>query len=86
MEGITFFHKNGRFLTAYVKTIPVSVWGEVEEIHLILRDTSFHQKNNERLLFLSYHDQLTGLWNRRALKEHFDVDADMRSEVMKNSH
>ncbi len=76
MEGITFFHKNGRFLTAYVKTIPVSVWGEVEEIHLILRDTSFHQKHNERLLFLSYHDQLTGLWNRRALKEHFDVDTE----------
>ena len=76
MEGITFFHKNGRFLTAYVKTIPVSVWGEIQEIHLILRDTSFHLKHNERLLFLSYHDQLTGLWNRRALKEHFDVDTE----------
>jgi diguanylate cyclase (GGDEF)-like protein/PAS domain S-box-containing protein len=76
MEGITFFHKRGRFLTAYVKTIPVSVWGEIQEIHLILRDTSFHHKNNEGRLFLSYHDQLTGLWNRRALKEHFDVDAD----------
>lgn len=82
MEGITFFHKRGRFLTAYVKTIPVSVRGEIQEIHLILRDTSFHHKNNERLLFLSYHDQLTGLWNRRALKEHFEADAEyaFRSE------
>ena len=76
MEGITFFHKHGRYLTAYVKAIPVSVGGEIQEIHLILRDTSFHLKNNERLLFLSYHDQLTGLWNRRALKEHFEVDAE----------
>lgn len=76
MEGITFFHKRGRFLTAYVKTIPVSVRGEIQEIHLILRDTSFHHKNNERLLFLSYHDQLTGLWNRRALKEHFEADVE----------
>ncbi|MFS0688267.1 EAL domain-containing protein [Sporosarcina sp. 179-K 8C2 HS] len=76
MEGILFFHKRGQYLSAYVKTIPVSVRGEIREIHLILRDTSYHNKNNERLLFLSYHDQLTGLWNRRAMKEHFNVDAE----------
>lgn len=76
MEGISFFHKNGRFVTAYLKAIPVSVLGSIEEVHLILRDTSYHQKNNEKLLFLSYHDQLTGLWNRRALKEHFKEDSD----------
>lgn len=76
MEGIKFFHKRGKYLSAYVKTIPVAIRGDIKEIHLILRDTSFHLKNNERLLFLSYHDQLTGLWNRRALKEHFDADAE----------
>ncbi|MGG0667203.1 putative bifunctional diguanylate cyclase/phosphodiesterase [Sporosarcina koreensis] len=76
MEGIKFFHKRGQYLSAYVKTIPVIVQGDIQEIHLILRDTSFHLKNNERLLFLSYHDQLTGLWNRRALKEHFEADAE----------
>ena len=74
MEGITFFHKKGQYLPAYMKTIPVAIMGEVQEIHLILRDTSVQSKNNERLLFLSFHDQLTGLWNRRALKEHFDGD------------
>ncbi|WP_252503760.1 bifunctional diguanylate cyclase/phosphodiesterase [Sporosarcina sp. Marseille-Q4943] len=76
MEGILFFHKRGQYLSAYVITIPVSVRGEIREIHLILRDTSYHNKNNERLLFLSYHDQLTGLWNRRAMKEHFNADAE----------
>lgn len=75
MEGIMFSHKKGQYLTAYLKTIPVSVQGDIKEIHLILRDTSSHLKNNERLLFLSYHDQLTGLWNRRALKDHFEEDA-----------
>lgn len=75
MEGIKFFHKRGQYLSAYAKTIPVSIQGDIQEIHLILRDTSFHLKNNERLLFLSYHDQLTGLWNRRALMEHFETDA-----------
>ncbi|HEX5563351.1 MAG TPA: EAL domain-containing protein, partial [Sporosarcina sp.] len=76
MEGIKFFHKRGQSLSAYIKSIPVTVRGDIQEIHLILRDTSFHHKNNERLLFLSYHDQLTGLWNRRALKEHFEADAE----------
>ncbi|MGN7388197.1 putative bifunctional diguanylate cyclase/phosphodiesterase [Sporosarcina sp. SAFN-015] len=79
MEGIKFFHKRGQYLSAYIKTIPVTVRGEIREIHLILRDTSFHLKNNEKLLFLSYHDQLTGLWNRRALKEHFEADAEYAS-------
>ncbi|MFC5602894.1 putative bifunctional diguanylate cyclase/phosphodiesterase [Sporosarcina koreensis] len=84
MEGIKFFHKCGKYLSAYIKSIPVTVRGNIQEIHLILRDTSFHHKNNERLLFLSYHDQLTGLWNRRALKEHFEADAEyaFRSDEM----
>jgi len=76
MEGIKFFHKRGKYLSSYVKAIPVIIRGDIQEIHLILRDTSFYLKNNERLLFLSYHDQLTGLWNRRALKEHFEADAE----------
>ncbi len=72
MEGSTIFHKRGHLLPTYLKAIPVVVDGDVKEIHLIFRDTSVHQKNNEKLLYLSYHDQLTGLWNRRAMKEHFD--------------
>jgi diguanylate cyclase (GGDEF)-like protein/PAS domain S-box-containing protein len=75
MEGSTFFHKKGHLLPTYLKTIPVFVNGEVKEVQLIVRDTSVHQKNNEKLLFLSYHDHLTGLWNRRAMKEHFTEDS-----------
>lgn len=75
MEGASFFHKRGRLLPMYLKTIPVLVDNDVKEIQLILRDTSMHQENNEKLLYLSYHDQLTGLWNRRAMKEHFKEDS-----------
>lgn len=76
IEDIRFFHKKGQYMQTYLKTVPVTVNNEVIEVHLILRDTSSHHKNSERLLFLSYHDQLTGLWNRRALKEHFVEDAE----------
>jgi diguanylate cyclase (GGDEF)-like protein/PAS domain S-box-containing protein len=75
MEGSTIFHKRGHLLPAYLKTIPVFVDGDVKEVQLIVRDTSIHQKNNEKLLFLSYHDHLTGIWNRRAMKEHFKEDS-----------
>ena len=52
MEDSTIFHKQGHLLPTYLKAIPVFVDGDVEEIQLILRDTSIHQKNNEKLLYL----------------------------------
>jgi len=75
MESSSFFHKRGHLLPTYIKVIPVFVVEEVKEIHLILRDTSVNQRNNEKLLYLSYHDHMTGLWNRRAMKEHFTEDS-----------
>lgn len=75
LEGIPFFHKHGKYLLTHLKAIPILVEGQVTEIHLIMRDTSVHHENNERLLYLSYHDQLTGLWNRHAMKEHFIEDS-----------
>lgn len=74
-DGIMFFHKQGHLLPLQLKVIPIVVDGNVEEIQLILRDTSVQQAHTEKLLFLSYHDQLTGLWNRRAMKEHFGGDS-----------
>lgn len=75
MEGSTLFHKGGDLLPTYLKAIPVIIDEVVEEIHMIVRDTSVHQANDEKLHYLSYHDQLTGLWNRRAMNEHFEEDA-----------
>ena len=75
MEDSTIFHKKGYLLPTYLKAIPVLIDGDVEEVQLIVRDTSIHQKNNEKLLYLSYHDHLTGLWNRQAMKEHFTEDS-----------
>lgn len=74
MDEISFFHKLGNYLPTHLKALPVVVEDEITEIHLIVRDISEHHKNNEKLLYLSYHDQLTGLWNRRALKENFIED------------
>ncbi len=75
MEDSSFFHKKGRLMPTYLKAIPVFVDEDIIEIHIIVRDTSVYQENTDKLLFLSHHDQLTGLWNRRAMKEHFEEDS-----------
>ncbi|AYC29073.1 putative bifunctional diguanylate cyclase/phosphodiesterase [Paenisporosarcina cavernae] len=74
LEECSFLHKNGHYLPVYVKTIPIVVNNLVKGIHVIIRDTSPHVENKEKLFYLSYHDHLTGLWNRRALKEHLRED------------
>ncbi|MFD1929050.1 EAL domain-containing protein [Sporosarcina siberiensis] len=75
VDEIYIYKKNGEYLQVHLKAIPVSTEGEVTELHLIVRDTSIDQENNEKLLYLSYNDQLTGLWNRSAMKEHFVTDS-----------
>ena len=75
LDEVSFSRKNGKYIKVYLKAVPVTIEGEITEIHLIIRDITMHQENNEKLLFLSYHDQLTGLWNRRVMKEHFLEDS-----------
>ena len=74
-EGFSFSHKKGSFLPTHLKLIPIAIDGVIKEVQLIARDTSDHVNNTEKLHYLSYHDHLTGLWNRRAMKEHFEEDS-----------
>lgn len=74
LEECSFSHKKGHFVPVYMKTIPIIVHNEVKAVHLLIRDTSPHIENKEKLFYLSYHDHLTGLWNRRALKEQLRED------------
>lgn len=74
LEECSFSHKNGHYVPVYIKTIPIIVHNDVKGVHLLIRDTSPHIENKEKLFYLSYHDHLTGLWNRRALKEQLRED------------
>ena len=56
--------------------------GNVKEFHLVLRDLTISVDEKDQLYYLAYHDHLTGLWNRRALKEHLRenlIDAQNRN-------
>jgi diguanylate cyclase (GGDEF)-like protein/PAS domain S-box-containing protein len=47
--------------------------GEVAGVVLVFRDFTEKKRRNEEILFLSYHDHLTGLYNRRYFDEWMDA-------------
>ncbi|WP_156424304.1 bifunctional diguanylate cyclase/phosphodiesterase [Bacillus sp. FJAT-27445] len=62
-----FTHSKGYMLTLHIKTVPIIVFGEIKGIYVIIRDISEQSKNVEMIKYMAFHDQLTGLLNRRAL-------------------
>lgn len=64
-----FVHRKGHLLTIHIKTVPIVINTEIVGIYVIMRDISEHAKNAETIKYMAFHDQLTGLLNRRALLE-----------------
>jgi diguanylate cyclase (GGDEF)-like protein/PAS domain S-box-containing protein len=64
-----FQHQEGRVLTVHLKTVPIIVFQQIKGIYVIMRDISEQAKQAETLKYMAFHDQLTGLLNRRALIE-----------------
>lgn len=67
---IKFMNKKGKHLTVQMKTVPIAVFGEISGIYIICKDLSEQAQNMEMVKFMAFHDQLTGLRNRRSLLEH----------------
>ncbi len=62
-------HKDGHLMWVEVSTkIRLNNEGEIEVIG-VSRDITERKKAQEEILYLSYHDQLTGLYNRRYYEE-----------------
>jgi diguanylate cyclase (GGDEF)-like protein/PAS domain S-box-containing protein len=68
-----FIHKKGYHLTSHIKTVPMVIDSEIMGIYVIIRDISEQAKQMETIKYMAFHDQLTGLLNRRALLD--DLDA-----------
>jgi diguanylate cyclase (GGDEF)-like protein/PAS domain S-box-containing protein len=63
-------HNKGQRLIVHIKTVPIVIHKEIKGLYVIFRDLSEQAKNMEMIKFMAFHDQLTGLLNRRALLEH----------------
>lgn len=67
-----FSHRNGQHLTVHLKTIPIVIHDEIKGMYVIIRDLSEQAKSADMIKYMAFHDQLTGLHNRRALLEQLD--------------
>ncbi|RDI47648.1 bifunctional diguanylate cyclase/phosphodiesterase [Falsibacillus pallidus] len=70
MSICSIIHKKGNELLVQLKSIPIVVNDSIIGIYVIIRDMTEHSRNTETIKYMAFHDQLTGLWNRRALLEH----------------
>jgi diguanylate cyclase (GGDEF)-like protein/PAS domain S-box-containing protein len=64
-----FIHRNGKILLVHLKTVPIVIHGEISGVYVICKDLSEQVKSMETIKYMAFHDQLTGLLNRRALLE-----------------
>lgn len=71
LTEVNISHSDKLFLPALVKILPVSNDDLITELTIIFRDLSKYYAYNEKFLFLSFRDQLTGLFNRKSLKKDF---------------
>lgn len=63
-------HENGEVRWVHgLGELEVNSEGEPLRMIGTIQDVTDHKKNEERILYLSYHDQLTGLYNRRFYEE-----------------
>lgn len=60
-------HSKGYSFTTHLKTIPIVINSEITGVYVITRDLSEQAENVETIKYMAFHDQLTGLYNRRAL-------------------
>lgn len=66
--------KNGKKLSIHTKFVPIKVNDTIRGIYVILRDISERAETAEKIRYMSFHDQLTGLYNRRALVEDLNLE------------
>ncbi|WP_134685780.1 EAL domain-containing protein [Brevibacillus migulae] len=65
-------HKNGQKVAINITHIPIVVNGEIEGVYAILRDITERKRTEAIINFQAFHDELTGLPNRRLLEQQLD--------------
>jgi len=72
--------KNGQVLNVHIKIIPIIINSAVQGMFIILRDMSEKTETAEKIRYMAFHDQLTGLYNRRALLEDMNIEINKATE------
>ncbi|PFA67283.1 hypothetical protein CN378_10565 [Bacillus sp. AFS015802] len=65
-------HRKGHLMSIQVIVVPIYLNGEVTGAHVLATDITEAKKDKEQIQYLAYHDELTGLPNRRYFNEVFE--------------
>lgn len=68
--GGYFKHSKGFDIQVQIKSVPIIIHQEVKGVYLIIRDMSEQQEKSDKIKYMAFHDQLTGLLNRSTLLNH----------------
>jgi diguanylate cyclase (GGDEF)-like protein/PAS domain S-box-containing protein len=69
-----YLHTEGYYITIETRAMPVLKGdGEIENVVVVARDVTERNKHEETIKRMAFHDQLTGLPNRRSFTEEFEV-------------
>jgi diguanylate cyclase (GGDEF)-like protein/PAS domain S-box-containing protein len=72
-------HGEGHDITLEGMSVPVIIDGEVKGTYILFRDISEEKRRKETIQHLAFHDELTGLPNRRLLKRTLEGTIDQAS-------
>ncbi len=61
--------KSGKEIPIEIIAAPIKNNGEISGVIIVFRDFSVHREKQNQIEFLSFHDHLTGLYNRRYLEQ-----------------
>ncbi|UTE79266.1 bifunctional diguanylate cyclase/phosphodiesterase [Rossellomorea sp. KS-H15a] len=56
-----------------LKMVPIVVDQKCDGCYIIVKDITKHHEQNEMIHYMALHDQLTGIWNRKALDDHIPM-------------
>jgi diguanylate cyclase (GGDEF)-like protein/PAS domain S-box-containing protein len=64
---------NNKEKVTSLKAVPILIKEKFDGCYIIVKDNTISYEQNEKIHYMALHDQLTGLWNRKALDEHLPL-------------
>ncbi|MBP1993905.1 bifunctional diguanylate cyclase/phosphodiesterase [Paenibacillus eucommiae] len=76
----TLIRKDGSLVELYIINVPVEIEEKVVGNHIIIKDITKEKHSRERIQYQAFHDELTGLPNRRMFNQMLAQSIDTRHD------
>ncbi|MFI8686471.1 EAL domain-containing protein [Rossellomorea sp. NPDC077527] len=73
IDHCLLMNETGEDKITQLKMVPIVVDEKCDGCYIIVKDITANHMQNEMIHYMAMHDQLTGLWNRKALDEHIPL-------------